>query len=153
MAYAGLDRHQEAIATLERGVANAPGIWLLWQLLGICYSDLKRFDEAALAYEEALKCENVAESSVLLNQAMLATRLHENEQAHSRLDRTTEPELYLEKAQTRIGILYNQNRLEEARVLAELTLEDVENGESEENMYSPDSDPAGEIGAIYAAHD
>src|SRR5437867_3873200 len=44
----------KAIAILEEGVRKAGRVWLLWELLGNCYSDAERYDAAENAYQEAL---------------------------------------------------------------------------------------------------
>lgn len=48
-----LNRRDEAIETLERGVSIVPDVWLLWQLLGNFRSDAGNYDGAFGAYEKA----------------------------------------------------------------------------------------------------
>src|SRR6185295_8730093 len=57
LAYLGLDQLPKAIATLEEGVRAAERVWLLWELLGNCYSDEGRYDAAEKAYQTALSKE------------------------------------------------------------------------------------------------
>ena len=74
LARAGLGDVEGAVRALQDGVAKAPTVWLNWQLLGNRLSDLERYDEAAVAYARALQCPDVHESSLHLNQAILASR-------------------------------------------------------------------------------
>jgi hypothetical protein len=61
-------------------VELAPTVWINWQLLGNYLSDIERYDEAASAYDEAFRCPGADESSIRLNQAILAARRHNTEQ-------------------------------------------------------------------------
>jgi tetratricopeptide (TPR) repeat protein len=51
LAHAQLGNLEAAAATLRRGLDIAPTVWINWQLLGNYVSDLKRYDEAASAYD------------------------------------------------------------------------------------------------------
>jgi len=69
-AYSGLENLEKAVSILERGVNLAPDVWLNWQLLGNYLSDLQRFEDAASAYQNALKCPKAQAGSIQLNQAI-----------------------------------------------------------------------------------
>lgn len=131
LAHMGLDNPEEAVKTLERGVDLAPACWANWELLGNFRSDLGRYDEAGTAYKNALECMECWESSIRLNQAILAERLEQYGDVLKILDCVDDPELRLEVAATRIGVLIKMERLEEAARLALTTLDDqwdVESG-------------------------
>jgi tetratricopeptide (TPR) repeat protein len=117
-AHAGLGDVEEAIRVLERGVEKAPRAWPNWQLLGNYRSDLGRFDEAEAAYEAALGCPGVWESSVRLNQAVLAGRRDRFEEMLGLLDAVTDEELALTAAEHRIHGLDALGRHEEAEAVA-----------------------------------
>ncbi|MDB6037312.1 MAG: hypothetical protein JWM99_1153, partial [Verrucomicrobiales bacterium] len=53
LAYLRSNKLSKAIKVLEEGVAKAGRVWLLWELLGNCYSDAGRFVKAEKAYVEA----------------------------------------------------------------------------------------------------
>src|SRR5688572_21492310 len=74
LAHAQLGDLEAAVTTLRRGLDIAPTVWINWQLLGNYLSDLERYDEAASAYDKAMECVGVHESSIRLNQAILASR-------------------------------------------------------------------------------
>lgn len=79
LAHMGRGEVEAAVDVLERGLTLAPAVWINWQLLGNCLSDLQRYAEAGSAYARALACPHVWADSVRLNQAILASRqgLHE----------------------------------------------------------------------------
>lgn len=64
----------KAIETLESGVEKAPGVWLLWQLLGNLRSDAGRLDAAVAALDAALRCEGASEVWVRFNRAVVQHR-------------------------------------------------------------------------------
>jgi tetratricopeptide (TPR) repeat protein len=74
LGYNGLGKSTLAIQTLERGVKRAPGVWLLWQLLGNTLSDSGRRARAHACYAKALACDRVDRSSVLYNTAIAYSR-------------------------------------------------------------------------------
>jgi len=82
-----LDRRDEAIDVLQRGVDEAGGPWLLWQLLGNYLSDETRYDEAHRAYDEALKLDVVDEISIAINRSVLFQRQERYDDALGVLDR------------------------------------------------------------------
>ena len=57
LAHLGLHRLSKAIAVLEEGVAKAGRVWLLWELLGNCYSDAGRYKNAERAYQQRIEDE------------------------------------------------------------------------------------------------
>lgn len=139
LAHAQLGDLGAAVTTLERGLKIAPGVWINWQLLGNYLSDLKRYDDAARAYDEALSCTHVDESSVRLNQAILATRQGLNEQALSYAEQVTDPDLAIRAASVRVDALAGAGQLDEAIRLGEATLS------------KNDTDEAGEVASLVAS--
>ena len=81
----GGDVHR-AILALQEGTRRAKHNWVLWQLLGNCYSDLEQYDQADAAYESAARCENAAPDAVALNRAIMASRRQRPEAALAILD-------------------------------------------------------------------
>lgn len=131
LAHAGMNNIEEAVKILEKGVDFATDCWLNWQLLGNYRSDLGRYDEADTAYKHALECTNVWESSVYLNQAILAIHLDQYEDALKKLDCVCEPELHLEVVATRIDALIGMGRIDEASRLGLTTLAEQLDDETE----------------------
>lgn len=128
-AYAGLGDLEKAISVLERGVKLAPDVWGNWQLLGNYLSDLERFESAASAYRNALKCPNARVGSIQLNQAILANRQNKYDEALQILDKIDEKDLLLHISETRVSSLKGLNKIEEAislanRILSELSDKD-----------------------------
>jgi len=124
-AYSALGNTKKAIETLERGVEKAPDVWLNWEFLGSCRSDLGLYDEAEAAYRRALECPNVWKASVRLNQAILANRRGDHDGALAILDSLNpeDPKLRWEATAARMSALQGMGRLEEAAALAENALE------------------------------
>jgi tetratricopeptide (TPR) repeat protein len=113
---------EAAVEVLHRGVDAAPDCWPNWQLLGNCLSDVERFEEAEAAYEQALECKHVWESSVRLNQAILAGRQQRYDKALELLDAVDDPDLGLQVAESRVDYLHCAGKTAEAVQLAEETL-------------------------------
>ncbi|WP_374623911.1 tetratricopeptide repeat protein [Pandoraea sp.] len=91
MAYADMDEVEQAVAVLEAGVAHAPGVWLLWQLLGNYRSDLGRFPAAIEAYEAAGNCAPDEDLVIVdFNHANALARHGDFSSAQTRLDRVLE---------------------------------------------------------------
>ncbi|MDR3399585.1 MAG: hypothetical protein P4M06_18730 [Pandoraea sp.] len=91
MAYADMDEMEQAVAVLEAGVAHAPGVWLLWQLLGNYRSDLGRFPAAIEAYEAASNCAPDEDLVIVdFNHANALARHGDLTSAQTRLDRVLE---------------------------------------------------------------
>jgi tetratricopeptide (TPR) repeat protein len=74
LAYLGSNKLSRAIAVLEEGVTKAGRVWILWELLGNCYSDAGRFGKAEKAYAEALTREGCDTDVVHLNRAIAFNR-------------------------------------------------------------------------------
>lgn len=73
LALMDLDRLDDAIAALERGVEIAPA-WMLFQLLGSYYSEAERYDDALKAYDQAAAIEHDP-VSVAYNRAQVLWRM------------------------------------------------------------------------------
>ncbi len=88
LALAAQDREDlpKALEILKRGLRQAPGVWLLWQLLGNTRSDLGDLAGAREAYTRALGCPGVWVPSIEGNLAILDVREGEIERALARLD-------------------------------------------------------------------
>ena len=121
-AYVGLGDLSRAVATLERGVKEAPDAWVNWQLLGNYRSDMGNYEKAADAYERALQCPKVSEPSVRLNQAILAERCEDYGRALGLLDMIRDEHLALETADVRITTLWGLGELDDALSLADACL-------------------------------
>lgn len=61
---------QKAIALTEKGIANNPGEWRLYQYLGYIYWRLKDYDKAAETYEKGSTIENVPPFMKMMAAAM-----------------------------------------------------------------------------------
>lgn len=110
LAYAAVGRKEEAISTLEQGVAVAPSVWLLWNLLGNHYSDLGRHPDAQRCYLKALACQKVEGSYVHFNSAIAFARAKDHESALRALDRVTSPKFKENVADFRAKIAEDQER-------------------------------------------
>lgn len=75
LALRALDREDEALERLERGVKKAPGVWLLWNLLGNVRSDGGDYEGAFAAWDSGLACEECDAGSLRLNKAIALERL------------------------------------------------------------------------------
>ena len=124
LAYAGMDKRETAITTLERGVKRAPNVWLLWQLLGNYYSDEKSFDRAYHAYARALKCDHADASSIHLNWAIALSRKEDYQAALDLLEKVVDPAIHRRRIDITLSILNSLACFEEASVLAMEILND-----------------------------
>lgn len=124
-AYSGLGDLVKAVSVLERGVMLAPDVWLNWQLLGNYLSDLERFESAASAYQNALKCPNVQVGSIQLNQAILANRRNKFDEALQILEKIDDNEMRLHISEARISSLKGLNKVKEAISLAKQVLQEA----------------------------
>lgn len=124
-AYSGLGDLEKAVSVLERGVKLAPDVWGNWQLLGNYLSDLERFESAASAYRNALKCPNAHISSIQLNQAILANRQNNFDQALQILEKIDDKDLLLYISEARISALKGLNKIGEAISLANQVLNEL----------------------------
>jgi tetratricopeptide (TPR) repeat protein len=73
-AYRQSDRLPQAVRVLEDGVAKAGRVWILWSLLGNCYSDSGQFAKAEKAYQQALLRPQCDSGVVHLNRAIAFAR-------------------------------------------------------------------------------
>lgn len=143
LAYAGLDRHEDAVRVLREGLALAPTAWANWILLGSCLSDLGRYDEALAAYDRAQACESADVDSIELNRAIVANRRGDFAAALEHLDRVSQYEstaMRLAAVRERIGSLRDLGRTSEAEELGTRTLR--------EWLDRPDPESAREAGNI-----
>lgn len=93
LAYARSGKTDEAIRALERGTEQAPRAWVLWKLLGDCYSDASRFSEAENAYQAALKQEPTELDIVHFNRGIAFQRANAWNQAEEALSLVVGPQL------------------------------------------------------------
>jgi tetratricopeptide (TPR) repeat protein len=135
LAHGQLGDLEAAVAVLRRGLDIAPTVWINWQLLGNDLSDLERYDEAVSAYERALECPDVRQSSIRLNQAILASRRGLHDQALSYAEQVTEPDLVVRTTSVRVTALAAAGRCDEAVRIGEAILSEVDSDEAEELAY------------------
>lgn len=86
LALRALDREEEALERLERGVKKAPGVWSLWNLLGNLRSDGGDYEGAFAAWNSGLACEGSDAGSLRLNKAIALGRLDRGEEGLVELD-------------------------------------------------------------------
>ncbi|VVE50515.1 hypothetical protein PMO31116_04625 [Pandoraea morbifera] len=146
MAYADMDEMEQAVAVLEAGVAHAPGVWLLWQLLGNYRSDLGRFPEAIEAYEAAANCAPDEDLVIVdFNHANALARHGDLPAAQKRLDRVLEsPHLaqagraFIENAMTLRMHLFNAQGEPKAAIATYEALHKQEHDEEGSNVSMAD---------------
>jgi tetratricopeptide (TPR) repeat protein len=136
LAYAGLDDIPKAVVVLEEGIAKAPGVWRLWQLLGNYRSDLGHYTEAEEAYERAIQCPAADLSSIHLNKGICSSRQDRFEEAMAELDRVTDPDLRFRVESQRLEILRGLARYDEAISQGEAILKDAAAVEVEPQVLS-----------------
>jgi len=129
----------EAIAVLEEGVAKAGKVWMLWELLGNCYSDAERYADAEQTYQSALQIEQCDRAVVHLNRAMAFHRAGKHVEASAAMREV--PLLPLERRLEafRIRLLLALGEADSARQRAfalaqsrrELRSQDAKAGEAE----------------------
>ncbi len=90
LALRALEREEEAVARLERGVEKAPGVWLLWNLLGNLRSDAEDYEGAFTAWDSGLSCDGCDAGSLRLNKAIALGRLGKGDDALGELNRIEE---------------------------------------------------------------
>ena len=88
------NKPEKAVAVLKRGLRWADQVWLLWHLLGHCYSDMGRFREAEQAYLEALQRPHCNPHWVNLNRSIAFLRAGRINKAKSALRSVRLRELY-----------------------------------------------------------
>ena len=86
LALRALEREEEALARLERGVAKAPTVWLLWNLLGNMRSDAEDYEGAFTAWDSGLACEGCDAGSLRLNKAIALGRVDRGDEGLAELD-------------------------------------------------------------------
>lgn len=123
LAQAGKGDLEAAVATLQRGVAVAPEVWLLWVLLGNHLGELRRYDDAEAAYHRALACPGCSPDPVRLNLAIVARQRHRPEIALELLDGLRDPAVLGHEREVRVSTLFDLGRQQEALALAESFLE------------------------------
>lgn len=118
LAYRRSDKLSKAIAVLEEGVAKAGRVWILWELLGNCYSDAAHFAKAEKAYQAALLRESSDQAVVHLNRAIAFNRAGKPAEAKSVLRLVKSPRLlwWTEACRIRTALALGNTRL--ARRLA-----------------------------------
>jgi tetratricopeptide (TPR) repeat protein len=122
LAYSHLDRNEDAVRVLREGLTLAPGVFQNWLLLGSCLSNLRRYDEAMLAYERAEACEEADASLVDLNRAIVSARREDREGTLRYLDRITGYESSGMRYRTldlRVDALHGLGRVSEAEDLGQ----------------------------------
>lgn len=97
LAYADMDKLPKAVRVLEKGTGIVPDVWLLWQLLGNCRSDLGRYADACEAYVTGLALEDADQVSLKSNYALALLRKGD-----------------IDKAEEISGQLLNDKKFEEA---------------------------------------
>jgi tetratricopeptide (TPR) repeat protein len=132
LAHAQLGELEAAVATLERGVGLEPDCWINWKLLGDYRSDLERYDDAALAYETALRCYSPWESLIRLNQAILAVRRGLYAQALLYAAQTTDPDLAVRAASVRVNALVGMGQPDDALRVGHGALTEIDTGDPED---------------------
>lgn len=94
LAYLRSGKLSKAIAVLEEGVTKAGRVWILWELLGNCYSDAGRFAKAEKAYGKALAREGCDRDVVHLNRAIAFSRREKHVDAEMALKLVKSPRLH-----------------------------------------------------------
>jgi tetratricopeptide (TPR) repeat protein len=110
LGYKGKGELSKAIAVLEKGTGKADRVWVLWKLLGDCYSDAGRFDEAETAYQKALRRERCDAPLIHLNRAIALVRSGKVVEAASAIRLAKSPSLLrrAEACRIRISLLLGE---------------------------------------------
>ncbi len=119
LAYLRLGALPKAISTLEEGVAKAGRVWLLWELLGNCYSDAGRYNRAEKAYEQALRRPNCDRDVIHLNRAIAFDRVGKLKDAWLAVQKVISPNLRRRADEVRIRV---SHALGHKRMAARLAL-------------------------------
>ena len=144
LALRALEREEEALLLLERGVKKAPAVWLLWNLLGNMRSDAEDYEGAFAAWDSGLSCEGCDAGSLRLNKAVALGRLERGEEGLAELDlvESADPQFFarveahrahilgllgrhderVEAARAGLGFLSDEAHSAEAQLFAELAL-------------------------------
>lgn len=115
----------EALRVLETGVDKAPTVWILWQMLGNCCSDMGHFERAQAAYHRALACPGGDPNSINLNRAIALHRQKRSDEAWELLQslNTPDPSICIRVRVEQMSILNGQGRHDEAVRIGRLMLE------------------------------
>src|SRR5436190_12168919 len=93
LAYLRSERLSNTIAVLEEGVARAGRVWILWELLGNCYSHAGGYVKAEKAYQNALRLEGCNRDVIHLNRAIAFNRRGKHTEAKDALHFVKAPSL------------------------------------------------------------
>ncbi len=144
LAYLQSDKLERAIKVLKEGVAQCPDVWVLWQLLGNCYSDNDNYDEAINSYRQALECPGANPSSIHLNTAISLSRQDLYDASNLELSLVTDNETQPRRESLRLANLIGLQRyddvIEEAPRVAAII----------ETEHAEDASARLDIGRIYA---
>jgi len=112
LAHLRLGALSKAITTLEEGVTKAERVWLLWELLGNCYSDAGRYKAAEDAYKHALLKKGCDADVVHLNRAIAFNRAGKLKEAQSAIQEVQSPRLRrrADAIQVRIDLALGKQR-------------------------------------------
>jgi tetratricopeptide (TPR) repeat protein len=122
LAHLRLGALPKAIAVLEEGIAKAARVWLLWELLGNCYSDAGRYKAAERAYKQALTRDRCDADVVHLNRAIAFNRAGNIKKAWSAIQKVKSPRLARHAVPVRIRLqLAFGNKRTAARLALELS--------------------------------
>lgn len=150
LAYAELGKKKKAIKALERGLEEAPDIWVLWQLLGNYYSDEGQMEKAWDAFDNGLQTEQTDRVSLLYNYAAALGSAHQYDKALQKISEIqqdehfpddTEEDLYLLIQHLRLSLLNNLRQYQDAiKLYAQL----------EDTVVRHEKDCPSELSCIYA---
>jgi tetratricopeptide (TPR) repeat protein len=114
-----------AVATLEAGVAKAPGVWVLWKLLADLRSEQGELESALAAYDRAAGCSPCDLPLVNFNRAIALHRGGRMDDALATLEAIDVASLpYAGRVLAlRASVLRMKGRLDEASALLEAALE------------------------------
>ena len=134
LAHTAKGDRDAAISTLQRGVKVAPDVWLNWQLLGNYLSDRGDYAAAKTAYDTALDCPGARLCSIHLNQAILAARVDQPDEALHFVELVKDPELSARAAGIRINVLVDLGRPVEALEVAEKLLSELDTDTADDEL-------------------
>ncbi len=126
-SHAALGAVAAAVETLEAGVKIAPGVWVLWKLLGDFRSDSGSLDAALEAYQRAVECEQCDVALVRFNRGIALDRAGRHDEALAAIDGLAEDRSLPFRAHVlalRAGILRAKGELDAAREMLESALEE-----------------------------
>jgi len=137
LAFAAMDRLDDAIAALEDGVGKVPDAWRLWQLLGNCYSNKQRYDASENAYRRALECPDADTDSVYLNLAVVCTRENKHAEASDWLSHVTADELEIVGQATYVWLLNNLEQYAESVATCQRLIAAAEAADADDEDLAP----------------